>query len=247
MVWQIFILAMTFQLSLSQVSKQLYSNAEILKHVKNSLLHNKTELSLKIFNLNDQMLYNLLDVINTDLDICNDEIISFDLSDNELVVLSKDMFKSFKNLQKLNLSNNKIEFIHYEAFSKLSKLKSLILSQNKLQTIPFKSLCLIPELTRLYLDKNRIRIIESQDFLNTSKILCLDLSYNELLTYTGCKSFKNLKELKILNMSKTNNPEPKCKRTRLWLGISDKVYYLPKENINPLNADEMLDISKLFE
>ena len=154
------------------------------------------------------------------------DLITLDLSNNQLTELQEGNFQSLPSVQSLRLSGNGISTVDARAFASLPHLMSLDLSRNpityidndafeglkQIQTLslldmklkslrkPFKE---IPTVSSLNLGYNLLERIEDDDFERNEGIRVLDLSNNRISTIS-VKAFSNLKSLRYLILK--NNP-----------------------------------------
>ncbi|KAF5302482.1 hypothetical protein FQR65_LT08572 [Abscondita terminalis] len=106
-----------------------------------------------------------------------------DLSDNQLVELSKNVFNLTPNLKFLNLSHN----VHLSAISntllhKLSHLQMIDFSYMSLKFIPIDIFGKASDLRYIYLNNNDLTELLENSFLNLRNLTTIDLSYNNINT-----------------------------------------------------------------
>ncbi len=130
------------------------------------------------------------------------------ISNNELLTkITRDSFKSLKNVEIVELVHCGIVEIEPQAFKSLEKLKSLGLSLNKLTRFSFKD---IPaNLERLSLSHNKIESIDTEDLPINMKLTVLNLSGNMIKSLPG-DSFSSLIALRELNLSKSQLSDVSC-------------------------------------
>lgn len=106
-----------------------------------------------------------------------------DLSANELISLSANIFNGAVNLRTINLSRNMISIVEPETFINLRSLEDLNLSHNHLTNNSF--------------DRSGIDWIDGMDSLTS-----LDLSYNQLayFDFMPYQTFAGLANLEVLNL-----------------------------------------------
>ncbi|KAH9510024.1 hypothetical protein Btru_044856 [Bulinus truncatus] len=179
-----------------------------------------------------------------------DDIVSLDLSNNQLQHLTREMFQDFQSLVYLNLSNNNISLIENTTFTDLIYLEILDLSFNNINTFPWDSLNGLGKLSQLILNNNNIHLeVNSTDMSPYLRpVTMLDIANNPItelpsnffhpfpflrsLNVANCSIqeidqtvFDNMKHLEKLNLSNNNIKfisQPLFQETSLkWLSISD--------------------------
>ncbi|CAL1277984.1 unnamed protein product, partial [Larinioides sclopetarius] len=144
------------------------------------------------------------------------------LTDGELTRIDLEL-QNMTNLLELKLSGNRISGISREAFSGLSNLKMIDLSQNKLILLHPGTFDGCKELTKIFLKKNSIISVDRlfnnpnlqevnlQDnniksidnaFQQNINLEILNLNSNPLMQISGSAFNANVKQLRILTLSK---------------------------------------------
>ncbi len=149
-----------------------------------------------------------LEIILAGIPINDSEI---NLSNNEILNLSENIFSNFTLLRKLKLKRNRISLIENGSFNGLSILEYLILSYNELAIIPPIQI-LAQTLLELNLDNNRIGSLGSYVFKDFVSLRKLSLS-NNALTSINANAFAGLVVLRHLQMSNSGDiltPQDGC-------------------------------------
>lgn len=122
------------------------------------------------------------------------------LNDNDLTMLSKDLFNGMNSLMLLDLSRNKIIELKSDIFEGSQHLEELNFHENKISSIESRAFAGLSNLKNLDLSKNEISVIFKNSFIHNSNIEILDLHSNiiNLLYY---KAFSGLNHLKKLNLA----------------------------------------------
>lgn len=128
---------------------------------------------------------------------------TLDLYNNNLTKILASNFNSLNNLKKLDLSNNQINSIDANAFSILTRLNILILSNNYITIIKDNYFNKLINLEELILSYNKIRKIEDNAFTNTNltRLITLDLIYNNIITLDIDKIWSELIHLETLDLT----------------------------------------------
>ena len=124
-----------------------------------------------------------------------------DLSFNELINISANVFSNQYNLSILYLNNNKIKEINADSFRGLNNLRILNLCWNHLLFIADnETFCSVPQLRELYLCRNSLGGVPDICFITHLNVL--DLSAN-LLAYEAKfpASFRKLRFLAVLKLN----------------------------------------------
>ncbi|XP_063626385.1 protein artichoke-like [Cydia splendana] len=182
---------------------------ECLNFSKNSIskIHKMTFIKLELLTDLD-LSYNQLQ--NIEFDTSNLKNLSyFYINNNKIKKISKDMFVNLKKLLIVDLSYNIIQEVEMQSFEHLNKLKILKLNNNPLLTVMpshfFKGLVSSTVLDLSYTHVNMVKDgalngmkllktfnssygnltdLETNAFSGTGSIQVLDLSYNQLETYS---------------------------------------------------------------
>ncbi|CAG4930503.1 unnamed protein product [Colias eurytheme] len=143
---------------------------------------------------------------------CGLDILSLDLSYNELKTLNEDSeIAALRRLQELRLQNNNISDISSEIFNGLISLRVLNISHNNLQFIPEGTFANTKELREIYLNDNQlfeldlgenlITDIKNGSFKNLDQLTGLRLIENQIGNLTK-GMFWDLPSLQVLNLAK---------------------------------------------
>lgn len=124
---------------------------------------------------------------------------TLDLSHNSIKTLDRDVFKGLKSLKVLNLSFNDIDSIAPNSFHDLYQLELLHLSDNSLVSFEDDLFKHLSNLRILYLDNNQILDIPTDNLQYMSKLETLSLAKN-LIEYVDKDSFPALNTLKYLSL-----------------------------------------------
>lgn len=107
-------------------------------------------------------------------------LISLDLSDNALTMLTRGALTACPNLQELDLSHNKIDVIEDHAFVNLTQLRRLKLSHNRVVAVSGWSLAHLPHLTHLAMADNALRAVTADLLHQLPALRSLDLDANDI-------------------------------------------------------------------
>lgn len=228
-----------------------FSNSHMKNLEINRLMLNPD--ALIAFNVS----WNLISRLNdTSLFERADQLLTIDLSHNQIRSISKNAFNRFGKLQNLNLSFNHIENLDESTFLHLQDLKVLKLNHNNLRflrnvlnkTTSLTHLDLsrsniisiaraifnqTHKLQSLYLNHNQMGTIP--DLQHVTELEILDLSSNQITRLFGT-TFIRLKKLQILNLHDCNLAHMDAKTfSRLsslhTLNVSHNLYGRPKDGI----------------
>lgn len=125
------------------------------------------------------------------------EIVSLDLSENQINSIDTDAFELNSNLRLLDLSENKLKILHYLTFSKLRHFEDLILSQNLIEFPKFKPFLKCDSLKKLKLNTCKLVDMYRETFSELRSIEQLDLNAN-LIESLPLNVFKMNLKLKSL-------------------------------------------------
>ncbi|KAJ8681551.1 hypothetical protein QAD02_017343 [Eretmocerus hayati] len=147
-----------------------------------------------------------------------------DLSGNALSQLTNEQFRQLRSLRVLNLARNRLRSLSRDVFTG-TRLEILDLNRNKFTVAPSASFSDVeytlrsidlsenyidhvdgpsfptPQLTWLSLAQNRIRILPDNSFMSLSKLLSLNMSYNDQLLANFKEVFHYLPELRLLGLA----------------------------------------------
>jgi Leucine-rich repeat (LRR) protein len=119
---------------------------------------------------------------------------------NKIIFIPRNSFQSLTNLVTLNLSNNNIEIVDNDAFKGLCRLEELILSKNKLSKLAINTFNGLSKLKTLDISFNRIEFLNKNTFTGLTSLKILIVSWNSLCVVTS-KLFGGLPSLENLNLS----------------------------------------------
>ncbi len=128
------------------------------------------------------------------------ELVTLDLSFNEIESIDSKFFLGKSSLSFLNLQSNLLVTIPEDCFKSLTNLRDLGLSNNHLHTIQYRGFYGLRSLPKLDLSGMRITDIEDHAFGNMKSLTHLNLSLNQI-SFIGADVFKDLPELTHLNLS----------------------------------------------
>ncbi|KAF5305510.1 hypothetical protein FQA39_LY01601 [Lamprigera yunnana] len=196
-----------------------------------------------------------------------------DLSDNQLVELSKNTFSATPNLKSLNVSYNSYlsvipstflhKLLHLETidlshlslkslgndmFSKSSNLKNIYLSNNDLTEILENVFLNLRNLTVIDLSHNNINTIRQGAFVNIMNIQKLSLKQNQLNSFKG-EFFNTGTSLEVIDISDNHISYlfPSSfrihPRLRELYAARNKFNFFPSELIATLQFLEYIDLS----
>ncbi|XP_028257974.1 leucine-rich repeat-containing protein 4C [Parambassis ranga] len=129
------------------------------------------------------------------------------LQDNLIQIIKVDSFKHLRHLEILQLSKNHIRSIEIGAFNGLASLNTLELFDNRLTTIPNGAFEYLSKLKELWLRNNPIESIPSYAFNRVPSLRRLDLGELKRLSYISDGAFKDLSNLRYLNLGMCNLKE----------------------------------------
>eukprot|EP00095_Tigriopus_kingsejongensis_P001501 snap_masked-scaffold1086_size63525-processed-gene-0.0 protein:Tk01501 transcript:snap_masked-scaffold1086_size63525-processed-gene-0.0-mRNA-1 annotation:"hypothetical protein DAPPUDRAFT_300683" len=122
------------------------------------------------------------------------------LQDNEISTFKRGTFHSQANpsLAILDLSFNHIERVEYDTF-RFGKLQQLLLNDNRIKKLDSQSFVEMTRLLILSLEGNQIRQLPDETFQNLHRLQRLDLAYNRLesLNFAAFDSIGTLSHLAI--------------------------------------------------
>lgn len=149
---------------------------------------------LKYFNISN----NRIKVLSKNVFMNLPELVILDLSNNQLEEILPKFFYSMDLLEKLYLNNNRLSSIH--SLSRSSKLSVLSVAYNEIREIGPESIGNLWTLRKLYLDHNKIEHINESTFATLESLEELHLDSNNLAKLpTGWAN--NLRNLRYLNLS----------------------------------------------
>ncbi|EFX90283.1 hypothetical protein DAPPUDRAFT_20910, partial [Daphnia pulex] len=132
-----------------------------------------------------------------------DNLLTLELTGNNLTLLKRGMLSGLKRLRTLRLARNQIDVIEDQSFLSLAALTSLDLSHNGVVAISGQSLSHLNDLTQLDLSHNYLRAVTSDLVDGLPSLESLDLTDNDIsLVESG--ALTNLP--KLIHLSLTDNP-----------------------------------------
>ncbi|KAG5310406.1 ALS protein, partial [Acromyrmex insinuator] len=108
------------------------------------------------------------------------ELACLDLSDNSLMDISVDSFRTLVGLVRLSLRKNAISTVDEGAFRGLDRLEFLDLSDNRLADLPDSALTPLYSLQKLDLSGNQLQVLGARWFESLDRLRELDVSRNGL-------------------------------------------------------------------
>ncbi|XP_022250278.1 leucine-rich repeat-containing G-protein coupled receptor 5-like [Limulus polyphemus] len=143
-----------------------------------------------------------LNLTSVPVDI-NINVLSLDLSSNNISTLLSSSFRHLPNLNELNLGRNNLHSLPFEVFAGLSKLKVLWLHNNQFKKVPTAALSGLSNLEVLYLSANNLTRVPEASLTHLSSLQRLWLDKNEL-TEVPTDTLQDLPKLQALNMASNN-------------------------------------------
>lgn len=132
-------------------------------------------LNLDVLDLQFNRLQSVPEIIQN-----KSTIRTLDLSNNALIVLESDPFRTLRTLELLNLSANSLTAIGSDSLTGLINLKCLDLSANNLTQLDDKVLLPVTNLQYLNLSSNKLEVLNEVSFSSLTKLQQLDVSWNRL-------------------------------------------------------------------
>ncbi len=146
--------------------------------------------------------FNQLSILRKDIFINVKSIKYLQLGCNHLTELPAGIFDSLTNLEELALNSNKLKKVERGLFSKLINLAALFLYENDLKELDNDIFENLSQLQTLSLENNKLAKLEPGLFSKLEKLNFLNLK-NNLLTSLDTKMFISLKNLRRLKISKS--------------------------------------------
>uniref|UniRef100_A0A1A9WPL0 Fibronectin type-III domain-containing protein n=1 Tax=Glossina brevipalpis TaxID=37001 RepID=A0A1A9WPL0_9MUSC len=146
-------------------------------------------------------------------------LLTLDMSVNELEILPKERLQGLKLLRLLNISHNTLKDLE-EFSSDLSQLQICDLSFNQLDRISRKTFRNLHGLVELYLMGNRMTVLSTDAFRYLRKLHMLDLrkNYFELIPIDALQPLEtNMKTLRL----EENPLHCSCDAQKLWEWLRD--------------------------
>lgn len=129
------------------------------------------------------------------------ELMTIDLSNNNLTYLNSTLFKNNEHLQSLDVSRNNIKDLPPGTFQFMKNLKLLNLSSNYLTKLRFGSLKGLHKTEVLDLSKNYITVLDVDVFHECDELKTLIIDYNRIKTFDVERLILNsLRKLKTLSL-----------------------------------------------
>ncbi|XP_055844308.1 protein artichoke [Episyrphus balteatus] len=162
-------------------------------------------------------------------------LLTLDLSINELELLPKERLQGLKLLRHLNLSHNSLRDLE-EFSADLSQLQICDLTFNQLDRISKKTFRHLKGLTELYLMGNRMTVLSTDAFRYLRKLQILDLrrNYFEVVPLDALKPLEtNVRTLRL-----EDNPlHCSCDAQQLWEWLRDHRRWSADDSVNYLRCE----------
>ena len=173
------------------------------------------------------------------LSMCLGNLRDLIINGNTLEYLPQDIFVTFSNLEHLALARNGIEVIDKAAFRGLHKLIDLDLSDNRLFSPNAGWFQDLQALENLDLSKNNLHFIQSKVFRYLERLKGLDLSFNQIQhVYTHAfYGLSGLQQLLLNNNHITHIPSLSVFNRIDLIDISNNHFkYLKSRDFNRVNV-----------
>lgn len=118
--------------------------------------------------------------INNDSFAGCSNVMSIDLSNNNIIEIPNGIFNSTKNLQKLILDSNQIQNLKPEWFRNLKSLEKLSLTSNMIEELPSRVFSDLTNLEEIFLDSNKLQVIHSESFWMLLKLQVMIFVDNQI-------------------------------------------------------------------
>ncbi len=165
--------------------------------------------SLVTINLNDcwldtlepPLLLQLIQSINKIVRHYDGEIISLQLTNNNLQVLPEGIFTDLTNLRELWLQDNQLTTLPATIVAGLKKLRTLLLHNNQITTLPETVFADLVNLQNLLLNKNKLIVLDPGIFHGLTNLQLISLENNLLveLPHNIFAGLTNLQQLILRN------------------------------------------------
>jgi Leucine-rich repeat (LRR) protein len=139
--------------------------------------------------------HNKIEKINKSTFVTTQNLVHLDLSHNKISQIKPEGFFDLISLSSLDLSNNQITKLGQNTFSKMDSLQWLNFTNNQIKTIDLDCFENKTKLTTILLSHNRIAEIKPKKTNNFLR--SLDVSSNELHTFTNISQFESLESLDV--------------------------------------------------
>ncbi|KAL5282095.1 hypothetical protein ACFFRR_005383 [Megaselia abdita] len=159
-----------------------------------NLMNNLVELRLdanNLTNLNSSFLKN------------NSEMKIFNVSNNQILELSRNTFDGFLKLKELYINVNQLEILPFQLFKPMKLLRILNASHNRFLLFQDNFFAYNKELRVLDLSWNEIYEVRRNSFFGLNKLIDLNLSSNKI-SFIDLKAFESLEVLINLNLRSNN-------------------------------------------
>ena len=122
-----------------------------------------------------------------------------DLSNNQIRLIDKHLFKSLHLLTHLYLNDNNVSSLHKETFAHLKSLIKIDLSFNQIKHLPKTTFHNLENLKELSLNNNQLKEINKSAFHGLFRLQKLNLGFNQLnqIDRVMFKELNNLEEIKL--------------------------------------------------
>lgn len=187
-------------------NKQIVHGLKVLKLTANHLTN--THCSFSELNLMNDLVELRLDANNlTHLNSTflkhNNELKIFNVSNNQIVELSRNTFDGFLKLEELYIHVNQLEILPFQLFKPMKFLRILNASHNRFLLFQDNFFAYNKELRILDLSGNEIYDVRRNSLFGLNELVDLDLSSNKISTI-DLKAFESLEVLITLNLRSNN-------------------------------------------
>jgi hypothetical protein len=132
-----------------------------------------------------------------------ENLVTLDLSSNNITTIKKHDFSKLRQLKTINLSYNKIQALHEDSFQRVILLEELNLSYNRIVRLPPNIFRSNRNLKTLYLKKNLLRSAgessKAEHILDSDTLTYLDVSYCNI-TYISSEALSGVPNLTTLRI-----------------------------------------------
>lgn len=168
-------------------------------------------------------------------------LIELDLSDNQILKLSADVFKSNSKLRIVFLSNNKLKRLEEGLFADKTHLQKVHLNNNLLESIDGNVFGQDCNVSNIDLSHNFLKTLDGHFLDNFLKITSITLEGNPWICDCHLQDFRNVSISKNLVTSYTVCEEPPKLKGQLW-NDQHLVFACVPKIIEP-NFQEPIDVS----
>ncbi|CAG0886331.1 unnamed protein product [Darwinula stevensoni] len=156
---------------------------------------------LKFLNLSGNRIQEIVELSFRD-EPCAPELLTLDLSHNDIVVLPSHGFRSLGQLRELHLENNELSMVADHALDGLLNLHVLNISNNKLVALPPEIFEDSKNLRRIYAVNNSLGVLAPGLFSGLKELVVLNFSWNDLTSeWFREDTFQDLNRLIVLDLS----------------------------------------------